>query len=304
MKNTNRRNFIKWLAASGAIALAPPVKARVGKRRSSAQEKLANKLRVGLITDTHWGELPDRPQRPRFFRYSLDNTRETMELFNEKQVDFVIHLGDIIQESGERQTTLEWLGQMDNAMHVYNGPVYYAMGNHDLVDLSKEDVLSVITGTINLPYYHFDQGDRRFIVLDTNYTQDQISYNRGNFSWTDTFLPDEQAGWLEGLIDDAGKRGLKVWVFTHQCFDNRSKRPMVKNAPQLRAMFEHKGNVEAVVYGHRHNGAYENINGIHYLNMFATVNGTDLCAGILSMGSDGSLALEGVGNRQPSWQPA
>jgi len=303
MKYSNRRNFIKWLAAGSALILTPSA-ADARRRRLTPQGLPAKSLRVGLITDTHWGELPDRPDRPRFYRYSLENTRETMEIFNDEKVDLIIHLGDVIQESGEQATTLEWLGEMDNALHTFRGPVYYTMGNHDLVDLSKEEFLSATNGMINQPHYHFDRAGRRFIVLDTNYTQKQVSYDRGNFRWTDTFLPDEQVDWLEALLDDARKQGLAVWVFTHQCFDSRSLRPMVKNAPELRAMFERKGNVEAVIYGHRHNGAYQNINGIHYLNMFATVNGTDLCAGILSADSDGDLSLQGVGKRQPSWPPA
>ncbi len=304
-----RRRFLARAAAGGLVTLVP------GAAFASA-EKLFLRVRVslpedrgrpepisfGLVADTHSGDLPDT-DRPRYFRSSLGNLEETVQLFNQQNLDFAVHLGDVIQESGNRTTSITWLREMDEVFRQFHGPIHYAGGNHDFVDLSKNDFLAATSSTFRAHHYYFDRGGYRFVVVDANYRQDGTAYNQGNFHWTDTFLPQEQVGWLERTLERAKRAGLPVIVFAHQTFDETSQNHVIKNAAAVRDLFESKGNVAAVFYGHRHAGGYFHINGIHYVGLVATVNGPDKAAGIVRIPGDGTIQVEGIGERQPTWGP-
>jgi alkaline phosphatase len=47
----------------------------------------------------------------------------------------------------------------------------------------------------------------------------------------------------------------------------------VKNAAEVRRLFEASGRVRAVFQGHHHAGGYRQINGIHYCTLQAMVEG-------------------------------
>lgn len=163
-------------------------------------------LSFGLVADTHYGDFDDT-DRPRFFRSSLPNLGETAEMFEEEKVDFAVHLGDVIQESHSRTTSLSWLAAMDQQFRNYTGERQYLMGNHDLGDLSKAEFMAATSGSSKAPNYFFDRGGFRFIVIDANYRQDGVSYDRGNFSWTNSFVPERQVLWLSKTIDRARALG-------------------------------------------------------------------------------------------------
>ncbi len=305
----DRRRFLKQAAACGLVTLVP------GAAWANA-EKLFLRVKVslpedqgrprpisfGVIADTHSGDLDDTP-RPRYFRSSAGNVEETVRTFNERQLDFAIHVGDVIQESHERSTSLAWMAELDAAFGGFQGPRHYVIGNHDLGDLSKEEFFSATSSTFKEPHYYFDKHGYRFIVLDPNFRQDGVSYNRGNFAWTDTFIPEPQMVWLEATLDSAKEAGLPVIVFSHQCLDDASENHRIKNSAEVRSLLESKRIVAAAFYGHRHAGGYFNINGIHYVNLVATVNGSDKAAGIVRIPGDGTIEVEGLGERQPDWGP-
>ncbi len=308
-----RRRFLKQATACGLASLIPGalggsdklflrVNVSLPKHR-----KPAGPLAFGLIADTHSGDFPDT-DRPRFFRSSLGNVEETVEVFNQRGLDFAIHVGDVIQESGNRGTSRSWLRDMDGAFAQFTGPKHYVMGNHDLGDLGKNDFLEDVSTTFKAPHYYFDQAGYRFVILDPNFREDGTSYHRGNFSWTDSFIPPVQIEWLDHTLESAKKEGLPVIVFSHQCFDSSSLNHMIKNAAEVRALFAGKGNVAAVFYGHRHAGGYFNFNGIHYLGAVATVNGPDLAAMVVRLRPHDAtgqtiIEIEGLGARQPNRGP-
>ena len=73
--------------------------------------------------------------------------------------------------------------------------------------------------------------------------------------------------WLQEVLDAAPG---PVVVFAHQLFDPAcDERMRIKNAPELRSMFEKSGKVKVVFSGHHHIGHSAEHNGIFYYTMRA-----------------------------------
>jgi predicted phosphodiesterase len=302
----NRRGFLKRIAACGGLAATPGIAGAAGPffrvRIALPENGPFQPVSFGLVTDTHYGDFDDT-DRPRFFRASLPNLAETVQMFNAEGIDFAAYLGDVIQESGNRQTSIAWLRAMDGEFRKFNGPIHYMAGNHDLGDLSKDDFIANTSGAFKAPDSFFDRAGFRFIFMDANYRQDGVAYDRGNFSWTDSYVPARQVNWLSKTLDRAKVAGLKAIIFTHQTLDHVSADHRIQNAAELRALFASKGNVVAVFYGHRHAGGYYNFNGIHYIGLVATVNGPDAASAIVRISPNGILEVDGRGARQRNWGP-
>jgi len=262
-----RRTFLK---ASGAL-LAGAGLSQVscamlpGRRRRS--------LRFGVVTDCHYADA-DRAGT-RHYRESLDKLGECVELMNDRNVDFLIELGDFKDQNKPpvEAKTISYLRAVEKAFRKFRGPTYHALGNHDLDSISKKQFLDNVENTGIHPaksYYSFDSGGVHFIVLDANYKSDGSSYDHGNFNWTDTNIPPTELAWLEE--DLAGVQGPAI-VFNHQLLDGAGSQ-YVKNAKAIRAVLQSSSKVAAVFQGHHHDGSYSQIEGIHYHTLKATVEGS------------------------------
>ena len=259
-------------------------------------------IEFGLIADTHYGDRPDT-RRPRFFRWSLPNVRQLITQYNQWPLDFVVHLGDVIQEAGDRDDTLALLVAMDEELTKSTAPLHYVPGNHDLGDNSKTDFLDHTSGAVAAMRYYFDVEGYRFIILDAGFRSNGVEYDSGNFSWRDAFVPPAEMAWLEDTLDDALAENLRAIVFTHQNLERPAVDHRISNADAVLALLGSKGNVDMVMSGHRHAGGYDYVNGIHIVTMVATVNGPDPAGGRVKIYEDGTIEVVGVGQRQPSWGP-
>jgi alkaline phosphatase len=305
-----RRQFLRSGLSAAALILLPGGVALHGAaaaerflrlRLEPADARPFQRIAFGLLTDTHYGDFPDT-DRPRFFRSSLDNMSESAAIFTDEHLDFAVHLGDVIQEAGNRPASSRWLRAFDERFATFAGERHYVMGNHDLRDLTKAQFLNMTSGMYARNHYSFDRAGHRFIVLDANFRQDGRPYAADDFNYRDTWIPATQLDWLETQLEQARRIGRRAIIFAHQCFDATSHDSMIKNAPQVRALFERMGNVAAVFYGHRHAGGYFRINGIPYVGVVATVNGPDIAAAVVNIYDNGTIVVRGHG-RQPSWAP-
>jgi len=146
------------------------------------------------------------------------------------------------------------------------------LGNHDMDSLSKSQFLAGVENTgidAGRSYYSFDLNGVHFVVLDANYDSDGTDYDHGNFDWTDANIPPAELQWLRR--DLAAARGIAI-VFVHQPLDGTGSY-YVKNAADVRQVLEESGSVPAVFQGHRHEGGYSRIRGIHYYTLKAMVEG-------------------------------
>jgi len=229
-------------------------------------------VRFGIVTDCHYADADTAGTR--YYRHSLVKLGECVELMNEQQVDFLVELGDFKDQDSPpvEQKTLSYLQTVESVFRKFNGPTYHVLGNHDQDSLSKAQFLTNIENTgINSGrnYYSFDYNGTHFVVLDANYKSDGTDYNHGNFDWTDANIPPAELQWLRR--DLAASRGAVI-VLIHQLLDGDGSH-YVKNAAEVRQIIEQSGKVLAVFQGHRHDGGYSLIEGIHYYTLKAVVEG-------------------------------
>lgn len=229
-------------------------------------------VRFGMVTDCHYADVD--PAGTRFYRQSLDKLGECVDRMNAEKVDFLIELGDFKDQGRPpvEQDTLTYLEEVEAVFRRFDGPTYHVLGNHDVDSISKPQFLARVTNTGvhgTQCYYSFDVEGLHCIVLDANYRSDGVDYDRGNYDWTDANIPADELDWLRK--DLAAARGPAV-VFIHQLLDGTGA-VYVKNAAEVRDILERSGKVVAVFQGHHHAGDYNEINGIHYYTLAATVEG-------------------------------
>ncbi len=263
----DRRVVLKSMAA--ALAGPPFLSLSCAGKRPSA---LCRPVRFGVVADCHYADADTMGTR--FYRESLDKLAECVARMNAERVDFLIELGDFKDQDRPpvEAVTLSYVEKIEAIFQQFDGPTYHVLGNHDMDSISKAQFLSRIENTgidAGRQHYSFDVRGLHCIVLDANYTADGADYDRGNFVWTDTNIPSHEMDWLRA--DLATARGPAV-VFVHQLLDSAGQ-DYVNNAAEVREILQDSGRVLAVFQGHRHQGGYSLIEGIHYCTQKAIVEG-------------------------------
>jgi 3',5'-cyclic AMP phosphodiesterase CpdA len=242
-----------------------------------AARKTYKPLRFGILTDIHYAEMT--PKINRYYHEALGKTVECVEFMNQQKVEFLLQNGDLKDQGETVEQTLGYLDTIEAVLQKFNGPLYHVLGNHDADNISKAQFLSRIknTGfTKSLAHYSFDQGSWHFVVLDANYTSKGVSYDSGNFTWTDCHVSADQLEWLK---KDLKKNSKPTIVFIHQQLDDISypvehRVHCPDNSGDVRAILEASGNVPLVFQGHFHDGGFHTINGINYYTLSSVIEGT------------------------------
>lgn len=282
-----RRDFLKTsTAALAGLALPASQWTHAATTKS---------LRFGLVTDSHFAER--EPAGARFYRRSLAKMKECVALMNDERVDFLVELGDFKDQGNppaEKQT-LQFLARIEHEYSEFDGPRYHVLGNHDMDSISKAQFLTAVQNT-DIPaersYYAFNKNGVHFVVLDANYRRDGSDYDHGNFKWTDPNLPRAELDWLK---HDLAEAEGPVIVFVHQRLDGEGD-VFVTNAEQVRTLLETSGKVLAVFQGHHHQGAINQINGIHYYTLKAMVEGSKRdqnAYAIADLDAEGDITITG-----------
>ncbi len=155
-------------------------------------------MTFGIIADIQYAPIPDGYSyggRPRYYRHSLVAARHAAEQFQKEKVTLVVNLGDIIDgkcqeiEKFCREEVQEYIpsarendpghdavDDVLNALSPYHGKIIHTYGNHELYNLSRED----IGKKLNIPfvrepcgdlvgYYSYDSPCKttKFVVLDS-----------------------------------------------------------------------------------------------------------------------------------------
>lgn len=274
------------MKASGASAMLS------GMNR---MKKTQTTLRFGIVTDLHYADTEPRGRRN--FRESATKLTECIDFMTRQTVAFLVELGDFKDEGvpAAEAESLEYLKRIEAVFAGFNGPRYHVLGNHDLDCLSKEQFQSQTENTgisKDRTFYSFEAHGVHFIVLDANFTADGTAYGHNNFDWTDTWIPPAELEWLQA---DLAQTGRPVLVFSHQLLDGDDDY-CVKNAAEVRRILENHGHVRAVFQGHKHDGGYNRINGIHYYTLKAVVEGSgpgNNAYAIVAISEDHTITISG-----------
>lgn len=146
-----------------------------------------------------------------------------------EDVAFVIHTGDICYEKGLK----EHIGLMNTRN--MGLPVYYCIGNHDLVKGKYgEELFENIYGPV---YFSFDCGNTHYVVTPMGGGDHRPSYTR-----------DQVARWLRNDLAQV-EAGTPVVVFNHDILTTDST--FIYGGDKDKIDFN-RYNVKANIYGHWH----------------------------------------------------
>ena len=239
-----RRDFIKVLSISGAAFMLPlNLSANIIDKKEKKEKKL---LRFGICADIHKDIMHDGDERLKTF---IDEVKK-------KDLDFIIQLGDFCRPYDYNQDFMDiW--------NSYPGKKYHVIGNHDMDGGFTRDQVVEYWNAIGKTY-SFDCNGYHFVVLDGN-DKDPSSDRPSGYA---RFIGKEQLAWLE---KDLTETNLPTIVFCHQGLDNDLGG--IYNGTESRLVLE-KANkkagfqkVQFVFSGHHHQDYYNNINGIHYIQI-------------------------------------
>ena len=223
----------------------------------AACQKETKPVTFAVVSDLHQDIAHDAEERLGTF----------LRAANDSQVDFIIELGDFCMPKEENKPFLKlWQD--------YAGEKYMLLGNHDMDNCSKEEVMQFIG--MNNRYYSFDKGDFHFVVLDPNNIYDGEKYipyeNGNNFGYGEkvSYVDPEQVEWLKKDLQSTDKRCI---IFSHQSFKCSSQ-----NREEIRKIFEDENlragykKVAVAFSGHDHTNYMKEINGIAYIQINSASN--------------------------------
>lgn len=268
------------------------VLATAGSSHPALAKEEEPRLKIGLLTDTHYADAETRGTR--FYRESLGKMREAVKALNREKVDLAVELGDLIDTPSPPDVAIEtsFLKTITSEFKKIGKEQHYILGNHCVSALTKEQFLAGCGQ--NKSYYSFDRNGVHIVLLDACFRADGAPYAPGNFKWTDTAIPRSERDWLEA---DLQATPHKTVVFVHQRLDLPVGHDYaIATSPEVRAVLEKSGKVIAVFQGHSHKNEYQEINGIPYCVLAAMVEGSgEESSGYssLSVFADGSLKLTG-----------
>lgn len=271
----------------------------------------------GLIADVQYADDDTHIGLDRHFRASVGKLRAAVQEFNDHDLAFVAHLGDLVDHD------------LDNAAPVLEimstsvAPVHQVLGNHDFSSTvsptGRSDPAAVIKAYgMDAPYYTIDQPGWRFLVLDSNEVglieyppgspesasgeellsrlRDQHRANAN--SWNGTIGPDQRA-WLAAQLEQAARDGLRAAVFAHHpVFPDHHDNLLDDH--ELRDWLCDFDALKLWINGHQHAGGYGNYRGIHFLTLSGVVQSVTNAYAIAGVHDD-KIVITGY-QRQPSYE--
>lgn len=263
-------------------------------------------VRIALITDVHAHDT-NSPNEHKVMVNWAERVAAFVDAANAWPADAVVSLGDYVNgrfvmgaELGDLDDEERIPGILDEALAVlteFDGPVHYVVGNHDVYNLSKDQILAA-TGTEST-YYSYDLKGVHFVILDAQFDKNENDY--GHIAWmVQGLIPTVEMEWLQA---DLAASDLPTVVFVHQPLDSDFELlaggPPIFNHLAVRDLLAADGDVIAVFSGHDHDTDYTEIDGIHYFTIAAMLDHdepTPLTWAMVTLDADaGTLVVDGEG---------
>jgi 3',5'-cyclic-AMP phosphodiesterase len=225
-----------------------------------------------LLTDVHFGPRAYYGGKLRKLTDMADElTTAFVKRMNESErPDLVVNLGDVIEDEN-RERDLEQYGRFLEILSGLASPVAHVAGNHDRINLSDADLLS-LWGRSGRLHYSFDLGGFHFLVIETIEIKDRAVH-----------LPEDETDFVER---DLASTTLPTLVLMHhpasdqllegnRWFERAPHLCRIAERKQLRRAFEASGKVRAVFNGHVHWNHFDVIGGIPYFTLQSLIENVE-----------------------------
>lgn len=227
-------------------------------------------MKLGLFTDPHTctKDVTCGTRRPSL---SYGKIKEAMEAFRDADVDYVICLGDLVDECETMEENIAAITELSAMIRSFGIPFECVMGNHDYQNFTQKEFRKYSglgsAGMIRC-------GTKTLCFLDANYADNGKIYKRNEIDWTNAYVPADQVRGLREVL--AQPETEEAYIFLHQNLDPDVERHhIVRNAEEVRAVIRESGKVKAVFQGHYHPGHEAVIDGIPYHTLPAMCEGVE-----------------------------
>jgi len=257
----------------------------------------------GVIADCQYCSDPGSGVRK--YAASEQKLKQCVDHFNSMDLEYVVHLGDFIDRD---------IKSFDVVAPIYNQlkmPKYHVLGNHDfsVADGEKKNIPQLLGIPSN--YYDFSVKGWRFIVLDGNdisfhaYPENSLQFKAAEKYYEENNIQtpkwngavgDKQLNWLEGVLEEASKRGEKVVLYCHFPIFPENVHNLW-NAQQIAELIENYSCVKAYINGHNHEGNYGTKEGIHYVTIKGMVDTNETSYAAIQVQED-RIEITGFGREE------
>ena len=267
-------------------------------------QKRSSFIRFGLIADIQYGDCDTKGSR--FYRNSLQKLDSCIMDFNQKKVDFIINLGDLVDRNPQD------IPPVISALSRAEAPVYNITGNHDYNGIENNSDLYT---ELKMPheYYALTLPNWRFILLNTN---EIATYANISGTWKEQELNSQleklkkegktngqtynggisscQLNWLKEQLLTAQNNHEKVIIFSHHPLYPASAYTALNDKEILDALSGYSC-VKAVISGHHHTGGFGYYNHIPCITTEGMIETENINAyGIIEIYED-KMIVDGTG---------
>jgi predicted MPP superfamily phosphohydrolase len=255
----NRRDFLR-VASLAASALLPEV---ISNSKTPVPQKIdASIQRILLLADLHLGQTDINPRQAN--SYTAKTLTGFVDKLSPQEFDLFVQLGDMISDSSDKQTCLDNL--KTNLEISRNLPLLsiYLLGNHDLWNLSLEEINQVFEQEGVTPQFYGikDFDNHQIVWLDLVAPPGQHGY-----------LPSDRIDWLRSTIDPK----KPIILFSHYgffpqdpdgsyYFKSHSIYTALQNGPLVWRRLRDLP-IQAVISGHIHWGSYSKVDNTHMITL-------------------------------------
>eukprot|EP00755_Sulcionema_specki_P029430 Sspe_Gene.17903::Locus_6397_Transcript_1_1_Confidence_1.000_Length_1106::g.17903::m.17903/K01517/ADPRM; manganese-dependent ADP-ribose/CDP-alcohol diphosphatase len=263
---------------------------------------------IGAIADVQYADQDDQlsfaKTHMRRYRGALESLELAVKDWCRSNVDFVVDLGDIIDQVNETKgVSADVLARVLRVFEPLTVPVLHLVGNHELYNFTREE-LAPVWARDGRFYYSFapakgwrvvvldpyevncirgteEEKERAFRILETINPND-VRAVRGTVNWSSGMVGldrrmvpfngavgDEQLAWFGKQLKECEREGERVLVFTHVPLapGSAADATLVWNHHSLLGLMNQHPCVAAVVAGHDHSGGYTTLRGVHHLTL-------------------------------------
>mgnify|MGYP001216147547 CR=1 FL=1 len=222
-------------------------------------------IHIGIIADIQYADRDDRGTR--YYKASLQKLDTAVTFLNRHRVACTVVFGDLVDQG------IKDLPPITRRLGQLQAPVYNILGNHDYEDARDKNILYTHYNMI-APYYTFDKGNWRLIILNTNelseyatnpgtslYEEwktinDQLKEEgRKNARPWNGGIGKKQISWMEEQLKKATLEAKNVLVLTHHPLFPENGLEALNNREILKLIIQYSC-VRAVISGHHHEGNY------------------------------------------------
>lgn len=242
-------------------------------------EKIENsttELKIGFVTDWEYGYKDNVGDK--LASLAPAELEKVVKYYNEEyRPKIVVAGGDMVESSlSKKETTIKQLEKINGIFSRLEARREYVFGNHDLRDLTKGELRSILGLADNHSY--FDLGDWRFVLMDTNFRKKDDA-DLGPDYYIGGYISQKEYIWLETALTT----NRPTIIFSHHSPIPSPDKKNLTNQVETRAFLEQFPNLVLVVSGHDPSCLLKEENGINYfivnnlvdrkaLGSFATIN--------------------------------